>query len=123
VTDKIPRPVSINLHKKSRILEIGFDDGSTFELSCELLRVKSPSADVSGHGPGQAVLQLGKEKVNITELEPVGNYAIKIIFDDGHHTGLYTWDYLYDLGYRRDKYWQGYLQALKDAGYKRNQDE
>jgi DUF971 family protein len=121
--NKTPRPVAINLHKKSRILEIGFDDGSKFELSCELLRVKSPSADVSGHGPGQAVLQLGKEKVNITEIEPVGNYATKLIFDDGHHTGLYTWDYLYDLGFNKDKYWQEYLQALKDAGYKRNQDE
>ncbi|MEE8321007.1 MAG: DUF971 domain-containing protein [Gammaproteobacteria bacterium] len=117
--EKAQRPVSINLHKKSRILEISFDEGSTFELSCEMLRVLSPSAEVSGHGPGQAVLQLGKEETNITDIEPVGNYAIKLIFDDGHHTGLYTWDYLYDLGNNKDDYWQEYLQALKDAGYKR----
>lgn len=117
--EKAHRPVSINLHKKSRILEISFDEGSTFELSCEMLRVFSPSAEVSGHGPGQAVLQLDKEEVNITDIEPVGNYAIKLVFDDGHHTGLYTWDYLYDLGNKKDGYWQEYLQALKDAGYKR----
>lgn len=117
--EKAQRPVSINLHKKSRILEISFDEGSTFELSCEMLRVLSPSAEVSGHGSGQAVLQLGKEEINITDIEPVGNYAIKLVFDDGHHTGLYTWDYLYDLGNNKDDYWQEYLQALKDAGYKR----
>ena len=117
--EKAQRPVSNNLHKKSRILEISFDEGSTFELSCEMLRVLSPSAEVSGHGSGQAVLQLGKEEINITDIEPVGNYAIKLVFDDGHHTGLYTWDYLYDLGNNKDDYWQEYLQALKDAGYKR----
>ena len=117
------RPISINLHKKSRILEIRFEEGAAFELSCELLRIKSPSAEVSGHGPGQEVLQLGKEDVNITEIEPVGNYAIKLVFDDGHDTGLYTWNYLYDLGLNRDWYWQKYLQALKDAGYRRKRDE
>lgn len=117
------RPVSINLHKKSRILEIHFEEGRIFELSCEYLRVKSPSADVSGHGPGQEVLQTGKENVSITGIEPVGNYAIKLVFDDGHDTGLYTWDYLYELGMNRDLYWQDYLQALKEAGYSRKRDE
>jgi DUF971 family protein len=116
--EKAHRPVSIKLHKKSRILEISFDEGSTFELSCEMLRVLSPSAEVGGHGPGQEVLQLGKEEINITEIEPVGNYAIKLVFDDGHNTGLYSWEYLYDLGNNKDNYWQKYLQALKDAGYK-----
>ena len=114
-----PHPVSINLHKKSRYLEISYDDGSHFELSCEFLRVYSPSADVKGHGPGQAVLQLGKENVAITELEPVGNYAIKPQFDDGHDTGIYSWSYLYDLGKNKDQYWSDYLKALQDAGHER----
>ena len=115
-----PIPVSINLHKKSRILEISFDDGSCFELSCEYLRVYSPSADVKGHGPGQAVLQTGKENVAIEEIEPVGNYAIKPHFDDGHQTGIYSWPYLYDMGKNKEQYWNDYLVALKDAGYQRN---
>jgi len=114
-----PHPVAINLHKKSRVLDIEFDDDSRFELSCELLRVYSPSADVKGHGPGQGVLQTGKENVSIEEIEPVGNYAIKLHFDDGHNTGLYSWSYLYDLGKNSEHYWQEYLQALKDAGYER----
>ena len=90
-------PSSINLHQKSRVLEIEYDDGAKFELSCEYLRVYSPSADVKGHGPGQEVLQVGKENVNINEIEPVGNYAVKLVFDDGHKTGLYTWEYLFFL--------------------------
>jgi DUF971 family protein len=114
-----PYPITINLHQKSRILEISFDDNSCFELDCEFLRVYSPSADVKGHGPGQGVLQTGKENVSITEVEPVGNYAIKLLFDDGHSTGIYSWSYLYDLGVNRDKYWQDYLQALQDVGYER----
>lgn len=116
-----PHPVAINLHKKSRVLDIEFDDGNRYELSCEFLRVYSPSADVKGHGPGQGVLQTGKEKVSIEEIEPVGNYAIKLHFDDGHNTGLYSWSYLYDLGKNSEHYWQEYLQALKDAGYKRQE--
>ncbi|MBI2994328.1 MAG: DUF971 domain-containing protein [Gammaproteobacteria bacterium] len=115
-----PHPVSINLRQKSRVLVITFDDGSEFELSCELLRVCSPSADVRGHGPGQEVLQVGKENVNIREIEPIGNYAVRLVFDDGHSTGLYAWDYLYDLGRNRDGYWRKYLAALKAAGYERN---
>jgi len=114
-----PRPISINLHSKSRLLIISFDDGSDFQLSCELLRVYSPSAEVKGHGPGQGVLQIGKEAVNIKEIEPVGHYAVKLNFDDGHNTGIYSWEYLYDLGKNHDRYWKDYLQALKNSGYKR----
>ena len=105
-------PVDIKLHQQSRKLELEFDDGVRCEMSCELLRVYSPSAEVRGHSPDQAVLQTGKEDVNISAIEPVGNYAVKLIFDDGHDTGLYTWDYLYDLGTRCDEYWQSYLDAL-----------
>ena len=114
-----PSPSSINLHQKSRVLEIEYDDGSRFELLCEYLRVYSPSADVKGHGPGQEVLQVGKENVNINEIEPVGNYAVKLVFDDGHNTGLYTWEYLYELGEAKDNYWIDYLNALKQAGHTR----
>jgi len=114
-----PRPTTINLHKKSRILEICFDDDSLFEFNCEFLRVYSPSADVKGHGPDQAVLQTGKENVSIIEVEPIGNYAIKLHFDDGHNTGIYSWSYLYDMGKQIDHYWQNYLAALKEAGYER----
>ena len=112
-------PESINLHQKSRILEIAFDDGQNFELSCEFLRVYSPSAEVKGHGPGQSVLQTGKENISITNIEPVGHYAVKLIFDDGHDTGLYSWAYLYELGENKDALWQDYLQGLQDAGHKR----
>lgn len=112
-------PTTINLLKKSRLLEIDFDDGSRFQLSCEFLRVHSPSAEVRGHGPGQSVLQVGKEGVNIDEIEPIGNYAVKLCFDDGHDSGIYSWDYLYDLGKNHDNYWQLYLSALKHAGHER----
>ncbi len=114
-----PQPESINLHQKSRILEITFSDGQNFELSCELLRVYSPSAEVKGHGPGQSVLQTGKENVSITRIEPVGHYAVKLIFDDGHETGLYSWAYLYELGENKDELWKDYLQGLSDAGHQR----
>ena len=114
-----PQPESINLHQKSRILEINFSDGRNFELSCELLRVYSPSAEVKGHGPGQSVLQTGKENVSITDIEPVGHYAVKLIFDDGHETGLYSWAYLYELGENKDELWKDYLQGLSDAGHQR----
>ena len=116
-----PQPVSINLHQKSRILDISFSDGQDFELSCELLRVYSPSAEVKGHGPGQSVLQTGKENVSIDKVEPVGHYAIKLIFDDGHATGLYSWAYLYNLGENKDELWKVYLQRLSDAGYQRQE--
>ncbi|HEX2241664.1 MAG TPA: DUF971 domain-containing protein [Gammaproteobacteria bacterium] len=114
-----PVPTEITLHQQSRILEIRFDDGERFELPCEILRVYSPSAEVKGHGPGQGVLPIGKERVNITAIESVGNYAVKLIFDDGHATGIYSWGYLYDLGKRLDRYWMDYLDALKQVGYQR----
>ncbi len=119
MSDIKPKPVSINLKKKSRLLKIDFDDDSSFELSCELLRVYSPSAEVRGHGPGQEVLQIGKENVSINDVEAVGNYAIKLVFDDGHDSGIYTWDFLYDLGVKQDQYWQSYLHALAHAGHER----
>lgn len=111
------RPTDIKLHSKSRVLELAFDDGYTCNLSCEYLRVHSPSAEVQGHGPGQEVLQVGKESVGIEALEPVGNYALRIRFDDGHDTGLYTWKYLYGLGKFYDENWQAYLKRLSEAGH------
>jgi DUF971 family protein len=123
MSENKPNPVAINLHQKSRILEIEFDDGEKFELSCEYLRVHSPSAEVKGHGPGQEVLQVGKENVNIKEIEPVGNYAIRLIFDDTHATGLYSWGYLYELGINHDNNWMSYLDALKQAGHVRKSND
>ena len=114
----MPRPTEINLHQKSRILELAYDDGSRFELPCEFLRVYSPSAEVRGHGPGQEVLQVGKEDVNITGVEPVGNYAVKLVFSDGHDTGIYDWNYLYELGTHRDQMWAEYLERLAQAGHR-----
>lgn len=102
-------------------MEVEFDDGKAFELGCEILRVYSPSADVRGHGPGQEVLQLGKENVGIENIEVVGNYAVKLVFDDGHDSGIYTWNFLYDLGIKQAEYWQTYLHALVHAGYERKQ--
>ena len=116
-----PQPVLIKLHQKSRILEISFSDGQSFDLSCELLRVYSPSAEVKGHGPGQSVLQTGKENVSIEKVEPVGHYAVKLIFNDGHNTGLYSWAYLYNLGENKDELWKDDLQGLEDAGYQRQE--
>ena len=114
------QPTDIKLHQQSRRLEVAFSDGRVFDLPCEYLRVYSPSAEVRGHSPEQAVLQVGKAQVNIKDIEAVGNYAIKLVFDDGHDTGLYSWDYLYELGTRRDEYWQRYLDALAKAGATRN---
>ena len=113
------QPSEIRLQKKSRQLAIDFDDGNHFALSFEYLRVHSTSAEVKGHGPGQEVLQTGKEHVQITALEPIGHYAIRIVFDDGHDTGLYSWNYLYELGTEREKRWQAYLDRLTAAGYPR----
>ena len=115
------RPTEINLHKKSRILEIAFEDGARFNLPAEYLRVNSPSAEVQGHGPGQGVLQLGKEDVNIENLVAVGNYAIQLFFDDNHNTGIYSWETLYDLGKHQEQYWQEYLGKLAQAGHKRRE--
>lgn len=115
------RPTEINLHKKSRILEIAFEDGARFNLPAEYLRVNSPSAEVQGHGPGQGVLQIGKEDVNIDNLVAVGNYAIQLFFDDNHNTGIYSWETLYDLGKNQERYWQEYLEKLAKAGHTRRQ--
>ncbi|NIR60191.1 MAG: DUF971 domain-containing protein [Gammaproteobacteria bacterium] len=117
----MPRPTDIKLHQKSRQLEIAFEDGARFRLPCEYLRVFSPSAEVRGHGPGQEVLVTGKENVNITNVEPVGNYAVKLVFDDGHDTGLYAWETLYDLGANHERYWTDYLRRLEQAGYSRRE--
>ncbi len=117
--EQTPTPTEISLHQKSRTLEVAFDNGSRFHLPCEYLRVYSPSAEVRGHGPGQEVLQLGKENVNITSIEPVGNYAVVLQFDDGHNTGIYSWQHLYYLGTHRDELWDRYLERLQEAGYKR----
>lgn len=115
------RPTDIRLHQKSRILEVAFDDGRHFRLPCEYLRVYSPSAEVQGHGPGQGVLQIGKEQVNIVNIEPVGTYAVRLFFDDGHDTGLYSWELLYQLGAEQERLWQDYLDRLHEAGYQRQQ--
>lgn len=115
-----PRPTEIKLHQKSRILEIAFDDGNRYSLPCEYLRVFSPSAEVRGHGPGQEVLQVGKRNVEIREIEPVGNYAVKLSFSDGHDTGLYSWDYLHELGEKQESSWQSYLARLEQAGASRD---
>ncbi len=121
LTPNSPRPTDIRLHQSSRLLEISFDDGNSAMLSCEFLRVYSPSAEVRGHGPGQEVLQTGKENVNITGIEPVGNYAIKLIFSDGHDTGLYSWDYLYNLARNYEALWLEYLGRLSMAGIQRKE--
>ncbi|MDH5388692.1 MAG: DUF971 domain-containing protein [Gammaproteobacteria bacterium] len=113
------KPTDISLHQKSRILELTYDDGANYKLPCEYLRVYSPSAEVTGHGPGQEILQLNKEEVNITAIEPQGNYALKLVFDDKHDTGLYTWEYLHELGSKYEEKWQNYLDRLKEAGHER----
>jgi len=118
----MPNPTEIKLHQRSRVLDIAFDDGSSFSLSCEYLRVHSPSAEVRGHGPGQEKLQVNKEDVNIARIEPVGHYAVRLRFDDGHDTGLYTWEFLHELGSNQQAYWQKYLERLQAAGYQRREE-
>lgn len=118
-TQTVPAPTEIKLHSKSHELEISFDDSSNFHFSSEFLRVHSPSAEVRGHAPGEETLQVGKENVNIKNLEPVGNYAVKIEFTDGHDSGIFSWDLFYDYGKNQEKMWQDYLQKLKDAGHER----
>lgn len=117
-----PTPTEIVLHAKSRVLELHFSDGARFNLPCELLRVYSPSAEVRGHGPGQEVLQTGKRNVGITAIEPVGNYALKLVFSDGHDTGLYSWDLLHDLGMHAEQLMANYLAQLAKAGASRDID-
>jgi DUF971 family protein len=111
----IPRPTEIKLHQKSSILEISFSDGKTFQFPCEFLRVYSPSAEVRGHGPGQEVLQVGKKNVGIKHIEPVGTYAIQPTFSDGHDTGIYSWDLLYDYGLHQEEMWRRYVKRMEEA--------
>lgn len=110
-------PTGLTLRQQSKLLEIDFEDGSQFSLPFEFLRVYSPSAEVRGHGPGQETLQTGKRKAEITDLEQVGNYAVRPIFSDGHDTGLYTWEYLFWLGANQPQLWEDYLKRLEEAGY------
>jgi len=119
LTNTTPVPTEIKLHKQSRILEVAFNDGKRFNLPCEYLRVYSPSAEVRGHGPGQEVLQVGKKDVEISNIEPVGQYAVVLVFSDGHDSGIYSWDYLYDLGMEQEFYWQNYLRRMDEAGESR----
>jgi len=120
LTPTSPRPTEIKLHQVSRVLEVTFNDGKNFQFTCEYLRVYSPSAEVRGHGPGQEVLQVGKRDVEIKDIEPVGAYAVKLVFSDGHDTGLYSWEYLYDLGETQESSWKSYLARLEQAGASRN---
>jgi DUF971 family protein len=114
-----PIPIEIKLRSRSRVLRVAFDDGADFELPFEYLRVHSPSAEVKGHGPGQEVLVLGKENVGIRAVEQVGQYAVKLVFDDGHDTGLYSWKYLYELGRDREHIWARYLERRHQAAQPR----
>jgi DUF971 family protein len=116
-------PTEIRLKKDSKLLIVTFEDGSEFQYTCEYLRVHSPSAEVKGHGPGQETLQTGKESVGITAIEPIGRYAVRLKFDDGHDTGLYTWDYLRELGANMTSNWRAYLDRLAAAGYAREKPE
>lgn len=112
-----PRPTGITYHQASRVLEVAFDTGETFRLPCEYLRVNSPSAEVQGHAPSQRVLVTGKSGVGIAAIEPVGHYAVLLRFDDGHDTGIYSWDTLYSLGKNQAGNWAGYLEAVKRGGW------
>ena len=113
-------PTAITVHQRSRTLEVGFDDGKSFTIPFELMRIYSPSAEVQGHGPGQEVLQTGKREVEVAALEPIGNYAVLPRFSDGHDTGIFTWDYLYYLGSQQAELWTAYQQRLQDAGVDRD---
>ena len=115
-----PTPESLTVHGASRVLEVGFSDGKIFRIPFELMRVYSPSAEVQGHGPGQEVLQTGKREVTVVEIEPVGNYAVKPTFSDGHDSGLFTWEYLYFLGSQEAALWTDYEQRLQAAGASRD---
>ena len=120
LTTGSPTPEALTAHAKSKVLEISFSDGVSFQIPFELMRIYSPSAEVQGHGPGQEVLQTGKRDVGLQGLEPIGNYAVKPSFTDGHDTGLFTWDYLYFLGSQQDKLWQDYEGRLAAAGRQRD---
>ncbi len=113
-------PTAITVHQRTRMLEVGFDDGKSFSIPFELMRVYSPSAEVQGHGPGQETLQTGKREVDVKALEPVGNYAVLPRFSDGHESGIFTWDYLYFLGSTQDQLWKQYEERLAKAGVGRD---
>ncbi len=115
-----PTPTALTVHNQSRLLEIAFSDGQAFNIPFELMRVYSPSAEVQGHGPGQEVLQTGKREVNLLELEPIGNYAVKPVFSDGHESGIFSWDYLYFLGNEQSRLWDDYNRRLQAAGAERD---
>ena len=115
-----PTPTALTVHSQSRVLEIAFSDGAAFRIPFELLRIYSPSAEVQGHGPGQEVLQTGKREVGLDALEPIGNYAVKPVFSDGHDSGLFTWDYLYHLGADQPQLWDDYERRLQAAGVERD---
>jgi len=115
-----PTPQSITLHARSRVLEVGFSDGASFRIPFELMRIYSPSAEVQGHGPGQEVLQTGKREVEIADLQPVGNYAVQPTFSDGHSSGIYSWDLLYELGAKQETLWAEYERRLAEAGVDRD---
>lgn len=115
-----PTPTALTVHGQSRLLEVAFSDGAEFRIPFELMRVYSPSAEVQGHGPGQEVLQTGKREVTVVELEPIGNYAVKPVFSDGHESGIFSWDYLYFLGSEEARLWADYLQRLEAAGMQRD---
>ena len=119
-TPPVPAPIEIAVRRQSRLLDIAFDDGAQFSLPFELLRVYSPSAEVRGHGPGQETLQTGKRNVDLTALEPVGNYAVQPSFSDGHDTGIFSWDYLYFLGSQQADLWKKYEERLAQAGASRD---
>ena len=119
MSSRSPSPSNVVLHTASRVLEVEFDDGASFRLPFEFLRVYSPSADVRGHGPGQETLQVGKRDVMINALQPVGHYAIQPSFSDGHESGIYSWEYLYELGQNQERMWAEYLQRLEAAGASR----
>ena len=121
LTTNAPQPTSITVHQHSRVLEVSFDDGADFRIPFELMRVYSPSAEVQGHGPGQEVLQTGKRAVELTALEPVGNYAVQPHFSDGHDSGIFSWDYLYFLGSQQAELWQKYEERLAKAGASRDE--
>lgn len=116
-----PTPQSIVVHGQSRVLEVGFSDGTSFRIPFELMRIYSPSAEVQGHGPGQEVLQTGKREVTLVELEPVGNYAVRPVFSDGHESGIYSWTLLYELGANQDALWAEYERRLVAAGVGRDE--
>ena len=120
LTPTTPQPTEITAHERSRVLEVAFADGARFRIPFELMRVYSPSAEVQGHGPGQKVLQTGKRGVGLTALEPVGNYAVRITFDDFHDTGIFTWNYLHTLGHEKEARWDAYLAELAEKGLSRD---